>query len=93
MRPTPQPPTPLHTRLGLKLNSTGQQVLAGVTGHCVAGTVTAVMGPSGAGKTTFINTLAGKATYGQTTGKVLINGVSQNIKRFSNVIGFVPQVL
>jgi len=78
-------------KLGLRLNSTGQQVLAGVTGHCVAGTVTAVMGPSGAGKTTFINTLAGKATYGQTTGTVLINGVVQNIKRFSNVIGFVPQ--
>ena len=78
-------------KLGLQLNSTGQQVLQGVTGHCVSGTVTAVMGPSGAGKTTFLNTLAGKATYGQTTGTVLINGVMQNTSRFSNIIGFVPQ--
>ena len=39
-------------------------VLQGVTGHVRSGEVTAVMGPSGAGKTTFLNTLSGKAYYG-----------------------------
>ena len=39
-------------------------MLDGVTGHVRSGEVTAVMGPSGAGKTTFLNTLSGKAYYG-----------------------------
>jgi ABC-type multidrug transport system ATPase subunit len=42
----------------------GKVVLHGVTGHVRSGEVTAVMGPSGAGKTTFLNTLSGKAYYG-----------------------------
>jgi ABC-type multidrug transport system ATPase subunit len=42
----------------------GKVVLQGVTGHVRSGEVTAVMGPSGAGKTTFLNTLSGKAYYG-----------------------------
>lgn len=77
--------------LGLKLNTNGLQVLAGVTGQLPAGSVTAIMGPSGAGKTTFINALSGKATYGRLTGRVRINGRVQSIDRFSNLIGFVPQ--
>ena len=42
--------------LGLALHGSGFKVLAGVTGALPAGAVTAVMGPSGAGKTTFLNT-------------------------------------
>ena len=41
----------------------GKKLLAGVTGVISPGKVTAVMGPSGAGKTTFLSTLLGKATY------------------------------
>ena len=39
-------------------------VLSDVTGCINSGEVTAVMGPSGAGKTTFLNALSGKAYYG-----------------------------
>jgi hypothetical protein len=52
--------------LGLELKSVpGKKVLNGVTGELHAGRVTAVMGPSGAGKTTFLNTIADRATYGE----------------------------
>ena len=39
-------------------------VLSGVTGSVLSGEVTAVMGPSGAGKTAFLNALSGQAHYG-----------------------------
>lgn len=42
----------------------GKVLLQGVTGDISAGEVTAVLGPSGAGKTTFLNVLCGKAFYG-----------------------------
>jgi len=76
--------------LGLEL-ACGKRVLQGVTGEFKAGRMCAVMGPSGAGKTTFMNTLCGKATYGKMTGAIHINGVEANISEFKSVTGFVPQ--
>ena len=78
-------------QLGLRLHSNGMQVLAGVTGSCRKGRITAVMGPSGAGKTTFMNTLAGRAAYGRTTGEILINGKLDSVHNYSPWVGFVPQ--
>lgn len=49
------------------------------------------MGPSGAGKTTFLTTLAGKAYYGSQTGKILINGQEGKIQNFRRLLGYVPQ--
>jgi ABC-type multidrug transport system ATPase subunit len=65
--------------------------LAGVSGEISAGKVMAIMGPSGAGKTTFLNTLAGRASYGTTTGKVHVNGKLDSIRNYSALVGFVPQ--
>ena len=62
-----------------------------MTGKLSPGRVTAVMGPSGAGKTTFLNALAGKAYHSYTTGIVLINGKPDPIKCYKKVIGFVAQ--
>lgn len=76
--------------LGLELHN-GSTVLAGVTGEFKAGKICAIMGPSGAGKTTFMNALCGKAWYGKTTGKVFINGEEADIQDYKNSIGFVPQ--
>eukprot|EP01116_Phalansterium_solitarium_P025178 TRINITY_DN9511_c0_g2_i2.p1 TRINITY_DN9511_c0_g2~~TRINITY_DN9511_c0_g2_i2.p1 ORF type:complete len:424 (-),score=45.25 TRINITY_DN9511_c0_g2_i2:395-1666(-) len=50
-----------------------QQLLTDLTGTIEPGTLTAILGPSGAGKTTFLNVLAGRIV-GNLSGKVLING-------------------
>lgn len=76
--------------LGLELKN-GKSVLASVTGTFPAGRMCAIMGPSGAGKTTFLNALCGKATYGTVTGSVFVNGVEANISDYKAVMGFVPQ--
>ena len=44
-----------------------------------------------AGKTTFLNVLAGKATYGETTGEVFYNTVKLEPKEVKKLAGFVPQ--
>ena len=79
--------------LGLTLkNSSKKAVLDGVCGVFSAGEVCAVMGPSGAGKTTFLSTLAGKASYGVRSGTVFVNGdASVPLSRFQKITGFVPQ--
>ncbi|EEC81359.1 hypothetical protein OsI_24554 [Oryza sativa Indica Group] len=46
---------------------------------------------SGAGKTTFLSAIAGKATGCETTGMVLINGKMEPIRAYKKIIGFVPQ--
>ena len=79
------------TNLGLVLKGTDKKVLNGVTGSILSGRVTAVMGPSGAGKTTFMNVLAGKATYGTMTGQIEINGRLDSVFNYSSLCGFVPQ--
>jgi len=76
--------------LTLKSDET-KQVLSGVTGSIKSGRVTAIMGPSGAGKTTFLSTLSGKAYYGITEGNVKINGSIAQISDYKQVVGFVPQ--
>eukprot|EP00928_Gymnodinium_smaydae_P006646 TRINITY_DN12365_c0_g2_i1.p1 TRINITY_DN12365_c0_g2~~TRINITY_DN12365_c0_g2_i1.p1 ORF type:complete len:798 (-),score=143.32 TRINITY_DN12365_c0_g2_i1:123-2516(-) len=78
-------------RLGLHLHGSGKCVLEGVCGYFRAGQMAAVMGPSGAGKTTFMNVLCGKASYGSVKGTVRINGRECSIKEVRPVMGFVPQ--
>ncbi|KAJ3413478.1 hypothetical protein HDV05_007923 [Chytridiales sp. JEL 0842] len=85
--------TPLNLQLdfddlSLKLPS-GTRILQGVTGKIVSGRMTAIMGPSGAGKTTFMNVLMGKVK--RTGGTITINGVPAEMHEFRKVIGYVPQ--
>ncbi|KAJ3042599.1 hypothetical protein HDU99_010028, partial [Rhizoclosmatium hyalinum] len=51
--------------------------------------MTAIMGPSGAGKTTFMNVLMGKAA--RTAGTLKINGTIAEMASFKKLIGYVPQ--
>ena len=78
-------------KLGLELHGSRRKVLNGVTGSILSGRITACMGPSGAGKTTFMNVLAGKATYGTMTGQIEINGRPDSVLNYSTLVGFVPQ--
>ena len=48
-------------------------------------------GPSGAGKTTFLNTLCGRANYGTKMGRLLINGQENDVTSLGRLVGFVPQ--
>ncbi|KAG6513743.1 hypothetical protein ZIOFF_024079 [Zingiber officinale] len=77
--------------LTIVLKTNKKQLLRSVTGKLTPGHVTAIMGPSGAGKTTFLNALAGKLSGCQTTGLVLVNGKVQPIQSYKKIIGFVPQ--
>ena len=62
-----------------------------VSGRCRSGTMTALMGGSGAGKTSLLNALCGRAHYGETTGKIYINGKETRIEDHKALTGFVPQ--
>ncbi|KAK3377140.1 hypothetical protein B0T24DRAFT_701328 [Lasiosphaeria ovina] len=64
-------------------------ILQGVTGEIRRGTLTAVMGGSGAGKSTFVNVLMGKSEY--TAGSVTINGAPGKLRQYKKVVGYVPQ--
>ncbi|VUC28975.1 unnamed protein product [Clonostachys rosea] len=64
-------------------------ILNHVTGSIDRGTLTAVMGGSGGGKSTFVNVLMGKTNH--THGFIAINNKPDKLKRYKKVIGYVPQ--
>ncbi|KAL6839762.1 hypothetical protein ACP4OV_030450 [Aristida adscensionis] len=68
-----------------------KKLLRSINGQLRPGRVTAVMGPSGAGKTTFLNAVTGKVNGYKMTGSVLVNGENVNIRSYKRIIGFVPQ--
>lgn len=72
--------------LGLKTRD-GTEILQGVSGTIKPGRLTGIMGPSGAGKTSFMNVLMGKVK--KTSGKMLLNGNTCDMGKFKKVIGFV----
>lgn len=42
-------------------------------------------------QTTFLTTLAGRASYGTMEGKIYLNGKEDNLARYPKLVGFVPQ--
>ncbi|KAJ3126910.1 hypothetical protein HK100_010029, partial [Physocladia obscura] len=73
----------------LKYSFGGKVVLNKVSGEFNAGRLIAVIGPSGAGKTTFLNTLMGKVP--KTSGTITVNGVVARLSTLRQLIGYVPQ--
>ncbi|KAL6545368.1 ABC transporter G member 24 [Orobanche gracilis] len=77
--------------LTVTLKGKHKNLLQSVTGKIKPGRITAIMGPSGAGKTTFLSALAGKAVGCTVNGVILINGNAVSIHSYRKIIGFVPQ--
>jgi len=77
--------------LSMHLKADNRCVLSGITGKFPAKSLVAVMVPSGGGKTTFMNALCGRASYGNVTGSIKINGREGGVQDFPKLVGFVPQ--
>ena len=69
----------------------GKQILSGVQGIALPGQLMAIMGASGAGKTTFLDILARKNKRGSVDGNFYVNGEKVNDNEYRSVIGFVDQ--
>jgi ABC-type multidrug transport system ATPase subunit len=72
-------------------NLGGKQILTGISGAVHPGELMAIMGASGAGKTTFLDILARKNKVGATGGDFYLNGEKIRDDEFKSVIGFVDQ--
>ncbi|GAB9468390.1 Atp-binding protein [Globisporangium polare] len=57
-----------------KDDPTSIDLLKGISGYAKPGTMTALMGASGAGKTTLMDVIAARKTGGKIQGKILLNG-------------------
>lgn len=68
------------------------ELLKGVTGYCKPGVLMALMGGSGAGKTTLMDVIAGRKTVGRITGDITVNGYPKEQKTWSRVMGYVEQM-
>ncbi|ONK80619.1 uncharacterized protein A4U43_C01F19860 [Asparagus officinalis] len=67
------------------------QLLRGVTGAFRPGVLTALMGVSGAGKTTLMDVLAGRKTGGYIEGDIRISGYPKNQATFARISGYCEQ--
>jgi len=67
------------------------QLLHDVSGAFRPGVLTALVGVSGAGKTTLMDVLAGRKTRGFTEGMINISGYHKSQKTFARVSGYCEQ--
>lgn len=72
-----------------KLND--RLILDNISGSIKSGQVMAIMGASGAGKSTFLDILARKNKRGEVSGTMLVNGREVKDEEFQKVTGFVDQ--
>lgn len=67
------------------------QLLSNVSGVFSPGVLTALVGSSGAGKTTLMDVLAGRKTGGYTEGDIRISGYPKEQQTFARISGYVEQ--
>lgn len=67
------------------------QLLHDITGAFRPGVLTALMGVSGAGKTTLLDVLAGRKTTGTTTGAITIGGYPKIQTTFARISAYCEQ--
>jgi len=78
-------PDPQHPKEQLEL-------LKGINGYAVPGSITALMGSTGAGKTTLMDVIAGRKTGGKIAGKILLNGYEANDLAIRRSTGYCEQM-
>ncbi|CAI5746614.1 unnamed protein product [Peronospora destructor] len=67
-------------------------LLKGISGYALPGTITALMGSSGAGKTTLMDVIAGRKTGGTITGQILLNGYPATDLAIRRSTGYCEQM-
>ncbi|KAK4780230.1 hypothetical protein SAY87_016336 [Trapa incisa] len=67
------------------------QLLSSVSGVFSPGVLTALVGSSGAGKTTLMDVLAGRKTGGYIEGEIRISGYPKQQRTFARISGYVEQ--
>ncbi|CAM0951025.1 unnamed protein product [Alopecurus aequalis] len=67
------------------------ELLKGISGSFRPGVLTALMGVSGAGKTTLMDVLAGRKTSGYIEGNITISGYPKKHETFARVSGYCEQ--
>ncbi|KAA8543738.1 hypothetical protein F0562_022085 [Nyssa sinensis] len=67
------------------------QLLSNVSGVFAPGVLTALVGSSGAGKTTLMDVLAGRKTGGYIEGDIRISGYPKEQRTFARISGYVEQ--
>ena len=75
----------------IQYNLKGKKILSDITGSVHPGELLAIMGASGAGKTSFLDILARKKKRGAVNGSFWLNGEKVPNDEFRSVIGFVDQ--
>jgi ABC-type multidrug transport system ATPase subunit len=87
---TDHTPASLHFS-GLTYTLGNRTILDSISGSVKPGQVMAIMGASGAGKSTFLDILARKNKKGTVSGTTLVNGRTVEDAQFKKVMGFVDQ--
>ncbi|KAG7381614.1 hypothetical protein PHYBOEH_010827 [Phytophthora boehmeriae] len=67
-------------------------LLKGINGYALPGTITALMGSSGAGKTTLMDVIAGRKTGGKIQGQILLNGHPATDLAIRRATGYCEQM-
>ncbi|KAJ9605043.1 FAD-dependent urate hydroxylase [Cladophialophora chaetospira] len=85
-----------HTPMALQFENVsyglkGKEILSGISGIAHPGQITAIMGASGAGKSTFLDILARKNKRGTVVGNMYVGGEKILDTEYRNVIGYVDQ--
>ncbi|RHZ18186.1 hypothetical protein DYB37_011067, partial [Aphanomyces astaci] len=77
--------------LGKGKDKTTRQLLKGIHGCFQPGSLTALMGSTGAGKTTLMDVIAGRKTAGVIEGDMFVNGHALERHSFNSVSGYCEQ--
>ncbi|CAH0475178.1 unnamed protein product [Peronospora belbahrii] len=69
-----------------------KQLLCGITAHFEPGRMVALMGATGAGKTTLMDVIAGRKTGGRVVGDIIVNGEPKDPAYFSRITAYCEQM-